>query len=118
MPDTLPDSQSTKSLGVSNSSNFQDTRNLAETFSLLARYGDEFMDENPLVGEPGSFILSRAGETGKAAPKFPAPAATGTPLPVRASTPQVRVETPGRSEKSPPPSGGGDKGKKKKRVAS
>ena len=118
MPDTLPDSQSIKSLGVSNTSNYQDTRNLAESFSLLTRYGDEFMDENPLVGEPGSFILSRAGETGKAAQKFPAPVAGSTPLPVRASTPQVRVETPGRSETSQPPSGGGDKGKKKKRVVS
>jgi hypothetical protein len=117
MPETLPDSQSTKNLGASNTSNYQDTRNLAESFNLLTRYGDEFMDENPLVGEPGSFILSRAGDTGKPAPKFPAPAAGSTPLPI-VSTPQVRVETPGRSEKSPPPSGGLDKGKKKKRVVS
>lgn len=128
MPDaSFPstDSQSTNKSTLSNtSSSFQDTRSLAESFSLFTRYGDEFMDENPLVGEPGSFILSRTGgETtgpaGKAAPKLPANASsTGTPstLPVRASTPQVRVETPGKaSEKSAsPPSSGGDKGKKKK----
>lgn len=81
------------------------------------------MDESPLVGEPGSFILSRTGgePTGsavKGAPKVAVNAApTGTPsaLPVRASTPQVRVDTPGKvSEKSSPPSSTGDRGKKKK----
>lgn len=51
----------------SSSSTYQDTRNLAEAFSLLGRYGDEYMDENPLAGEPGSFILSKSGETGAAA---------------------------------------------------
>lgn len=117
-------STSKSSLGGSTtSSKYQDTRSLAESFSLLTRYGDEFMDESPLVGEPGSFILSRTGAetTGsaiKGAPKIAANAATtGTPaaLPVRASTPQVRVETPGKaSEKSSPPSSAGDKGKRKK----
>ncbi|KAJ5778983.1 hypothetical protein N7457_006703 [Penicillium paradoxum] len=126
MPDaSFPstDSQSTnKSSLTSTASSFQDTLSLAESFSLLTRYGDEFMDENPLVGEPGSFILSRTGETGaagKAAPKLPAntaPTGSSSTLPVRASTPQVRVETPGKaSEKgASPPSSGGDKGKKKK----
>ncbi|KAJ5254115.1 hypothetical protein N7524_011295 [Penicillium chrysogenum] len=130
MPDasfpTTESSQSTSksSLGGSTTSSaYQDTRSLAESFSLLTRYGDEFMDENPLVGEPGSFILSRTGgeptgSAAKAAPKIAAAAPTGTPsaLPVRASTPQVRVETPGKvSEKSTsPPSSAGDKGKRKK----
>lgn len=132
MPDAGPassaETQSTSKagLGISNtSSNYQDTRSLAESFNLFTRYGDEFMDENPLVGEPGSFILSRAGgESGaKAVPKV-APAATvgNTPSgpPGRVSTPQVRVDTPGKaSDKSSPPSSGENKGKRKKnRVAS
>lgn len=130
MPDvSFPMTESSQSTsksslgGSTTSSKYQDTRSLAESFSLLTRYGDEFMDESPLVGEPGSFILSRTGTeaTGsaiKGAPKIAANAATaGTPaaLPVRASTPQVRVETPGKaSEKSSPPSSAGDKGKRKK----
>ena len=123
VPEGLPDSQSKGLNGTeSGALSFQDTRTLAESFNLLTRYGDEFMDESPLAGEPGSFILSRNGEAASkttAKPPAPAPAAAGgTPLPVRASTPQVRVETPGKSEKSPPPSGSGDKGKKKKRVVS
>lgn len=116
VPDSLPDSQSSKGLGMSGTSSYQDTRNLAESFRLLTRYGDEFMDESPLVGEPGSFILSRTGETaGKAAPKYPAAAAASTSLPAQMPTPQVRVETPGKSDKSSP-SVSGEKGKKKKRV--
>lgn len=41
------------------SSAFQDTRTLMEAFTLLSKYGDEYMDENSLVGEPGSFILTK-----------------------------------------------------------
>ncbi|PYH48262.1 mediator complex subunit MED6 [Aspergillus saccharolyticus JOP 1030-1] len=72
----------------------QDTRTLAESFSLLSRYGDEFMDENPLVGEPGSFIMSKTGDTAagmsKQGPNAAASATSG-----RVTTPQVRVDTPG-----------------------
>lgn len=117
-------------LGISNtSSSYQDTRSLAESFSLFNQYGDEFMDEAPLVGEPGAFIMSRgAGESDRvaksaAAPKVPLAGTAGvsTPVPGRVSTPQVRVETPGKaSEKSnSPPSSGDNKGKRKKtRIAS
>lgn len=88
------------------------------------------MDEHPLTGEPGSFILSRVGEsdraagaTAKAASKATLGTGMNTPSGVRgrSSTPQVRIDTPGKaSEKSSsPPSSGENKGKKKKnRVAS
>lgn len=136
MPDAVPPStaetqtSSKTGLGISTtSSSFQDTRNLAESFSLFTRYGDEFMDENPLVGEPGSFIMSRAsGETDRSTAKTAAKAgpgatATATPSmpPGRVSTPQVRVDTPGKvsDKSSSPPSSGENKGKRKKsRVAS
>lgn len=136
MPDAAPPStaetqtSSKTGLGISTtSSSFQDARNLTESFSLFTRYGDEFMDENPLLGEPGSFIMSRAGgetdrTTGKTTAKAgPGAAATGGPLvpPGRVSTPQVRVDTPGKvsDKSSSPPSSGENKGKRKKsRVAS
>lgn len=35
-------------------------RLLAESWDLALRYGNEYMDENPIVGEPGSFKLSKA----------------------------------------------------------
>lgn len=36
----------------------QEARSLAESFNMTLRYMNEYMDENPLLGEPGSFILS------------------------------------------------------------
>ena len=33
---------------------------LAETFSNSLRYGKQYMDEQPLIGEPGSFIVQKS----------------------------------------------------------
>ncbi|KAL3432195.1 mediator of RNA polymerase II transcription subunit 6 [Aspergillus tetrazonus] len=72
-----------------------DMRSLAESFSLVARYGDEFMDESPLMGEPGSFILSRAGDADRgAAPKQSQPSSTNAGG--RVGTPLAKVDTPGK----------------------
>lgn len=87
-------------------SSVQDTRALAESFSLLSRYGDEFMDENPLVGEPGSFILSRSGDvdrttaTTKQAQPSSMTAGAATNAPTRVGTPRVTVDTPGKGSVS------------------
>ncbi|EEH41252.2 mediator of RNA polymerase II transcription subunit 6 [Paracoccidioides lutzii Pb01] len=45
---------------LSQSTTMQDSRSFAEAFNLLSRYGDEFMDDAPLLGEPGSFIIGKA----------------------------------------------------------
>ncbi|KAK5011281.1 hypothetical protein LTR28_004233 [Elasticomyces elasticus] len=53
-----------------------DEHALFESFNMMLRYGDEFTDENPLVGEPGKFIFSstqsriraKAAEAAKAQP--------------------------------------------------
>ncbi|OQE21329.1 hypothetical protein PENSTE_c012G08785 [Penicillium steckii] len=130
MPDIASQTQSSteapstrSGLGISNTnSSYQDTRSLAEAFNLYTRYGDEFMDENPLQGEPGSFILSRntgdneRGNKNTTKTASSSAATANTPVPGRVSTPQVRVDTPGKaSDKSnSPPSSGDNKGKKKK----
>ncbi|KAJ5934025.1 hypothetical protein N7454_006354 [Penicillium verhagenii] len=130
MPEAAPpstsDTQATSSagLGISNTnSSYHDTRSLAESFSLFTKYGDEFMDETPLVGEPGSFIMSRVGNENDratknaAAPKSSLGVTANTPgVPGRVSTPQVRVDTPGKaSDKSnSPPSSGENKARRKK----
>lgn len=41
---------------------YQGLQMLAESYNLSMRYGSEYMDENPLVGEPGSFILTKSRE--------------------------------------------------------
>ena len=42
----------------------QSARLLETSYDLLLRYGNEYMDENPLTGEPGSFKLSKTRESG------------------------------------------------------
>ncbi|KAJ5902449.1 hypothetical protein N7495_002977 [Penicillium taxi] len=128
MPDAAPSIAETpatgkQGLGISTSnSSHHDARSLADSFNLFTRYGDEFMDENPLVGEPGSFIMSRVGGevdriATKGVPKVSLGTTTNTPGPTgRVSTPQVRVDTPGKTsdKTNSPPSGGENKGKRKK----
>jgi len=36
---------------------------LAESWDLSLRYRNEYMDENPLVGEPGNFKLSKSRDS-------------------------------------------------------
>ncbi|KAE8349048.1 mediator of RNA polymerase II transcription subunit 6 [Aspergillus coremiiformis] len=116
----MPDTDSTKGhLGGPQLTNagavFQDTRTLAESFSLLARYGEEFMDENPLVGEPGSFILSKSGEADRgAASKQPPNMSRPGSVPGRVATPQVRVDSP--VDKGATPSASDDNKARKKKA--
>ncbi|KAL2855502.1 RNA polymerase II transcription mediator complex subunit Med6 [Aspergillus pseudoustus] len=86
--------QSLEGAQVGISSTVHDMKTLAESFNLLSRYGDEFMDESPLKGEPGSFILSRSGDADRGS-KQQAP--TTTSIPVRVATPQTKVDTAGRA---------------------
>ncbi|EQL34587.1 hypothetical protein BDFG_03548 [Blastomyces dermatitidis ATCC 26199] len=44
---------------ASSSTTTQDSRSLVEAFNLLSRCGDEYMDDAPLLGEPGSFIIGK-----------------------------------------------------------
>lgn len=36
---------------------------LGESYNLSLRYGNEYMDENPIVGEPGSFRLTKSHDS-------------------------------------------------------
>ncbi|GMF76067.1 unnamed protein product [Aspergillus oryzae] len=119
----MPDADSTKALLVGpQTANagaiLQDTRTFAESFSLLARYGEEFMDENPLVGEPGSFILSKSGDTDRgAASKQPSNVNRPGSIPGKVGTPQVKVDTPGKTpEKGATPSASDDSKIRKKKA--
>lgn len=77
---------------------FENAQTLAEAMNLLARFGDEYMDENPLVGEPGAFIFSknpaggsgnpeRGPSTAASAVRQPGKSMMGTPTPSGAPPP-------------------------------
>ena len=48
-----PDSQQAE--GTKASKNAQDARLLAQSLQAAIQFGEEYMDENPILGEPGSF---------------------------------------------------------------
>ena len=55
-------SQGTTAAAAAASSSNNDSGLLFESFNLAQRYGTEYMDENPLQGEPGSFVFSSTNE--------------------------------------------------------
>jgi mediator of RNA polymerase II transcription subunit 6 len=81
-PQTRTGVPTTSTQSLNSSTAIQDARNLAEAFNLLSRYGDEFMDDHPLVGEPGSFIISKKS----AEPPVPARPQPAKPNPPGTST--------------------------------
>ncbi|KAK2811754.1 hypothetical protein FQN50_001792 [Emmonsiellopsis sp. PD_5] len=115
----------------------QDTRSLVEAFNLLSRYGDEYMDDAPLTGEPGAFIISKkAAEQPVRQQPLPPPPKSKAPTPAPAgvgstskpgtpaATPSIKTDAAtiggaakgGKGgEKSPTtPGGGREKVKRKK----
>jgi len=112
----LPDSlQSKKSITSSNSSTYLSSRLLEHTLDITLKYGDEYMDENPITGHPGEFHLSSTGR--KEAGKLAVPAA-GAKGPLSTATkaalapPALKTDIPptrkgSKSKESPKTPGGG-----------
>jgi mediator of RNA polymerase II transcription subunit 6 len=84
-----------------------DSRLAEESLAIYLKYGDEYMDENPITGQPGSFHLSSTGRKDKLAVPLGAKEAPlslkDTPLPqlntkVAAENPLART---GKETKSP-----------------
>lgn len=94
---TAASSQATSS----NNDSIQGTRTLVESFAMALRYGSEYMDENPLVGEPGAFILS----TSRAAGPNPALASTSAPTKINGGTTTTKPVVGEQKPVSPSPFG-------------
>ena len=114
IPGAGTDTQSTRSGSLlpdtnhghfNQSSNYQEARLLAESFKNTLEFADDFIDENPLIGEPGSFTYTHSTQAIKkrradAEAEFAALAA------VKAKKSQVnsKVATPAaKAEKLPSP---------------
>ena len=61
MPDSqnLITSKGARTAAEAQISEMGDTRTLVEAMNMALRYGTEYMDEMPLLGEPGNFRLSK-----------------------------------------------------------
>ncbi len=126
MPGTQETSLSAKAplaSRLTSDSDYPSLQLMAESYSLSLRYGKEYMDDNPIVGEPGSFILSKSREPAapvmQTAPK--APVVTKRP-----PAPEIKTSNlvaPSRkgskgADKSPiSPAGKDRKGRRKSKVA-
>lgn len=92
MPGTQDSSLSAKpplASKLTSDSENQGLQILAESYRLSLRYSKEYMDDNPLVGEPGSFILSKSRETAAANVAPVAPKATT--LTKRPPAPEIKT---------------------------
>lgn len=66
LPATQETSTSSKGLSSSQSKSdagYQGAQMLADSYRLSIRYANEYMDENPIVGEPGSFRLTKSHDS-------------------------------------------------------
>ncbi|KAM3073475.1 Mediator of RNA polymerase II transcription subunit 6 [Clarireedia jacksonii] len=63
MPDGLP--ADTKKSTASSSNNILGHHLLEDSLNITLKYGDEYMDENPITGYPGDFHLSTTGRKEK-----------------------------------------------------
>ena len=85
-------------------SDYRGMRTLAESYNLALRYNGEYMDDNPLVGEPGAFILSKSRDAAIQSLQPKPVGQTQTPTP---ALPQIEIP------KEPGPMRKGSKGGEK-----
>jgi mediator of RNA polymerase II transcription subunit 6 len=108
----------------------KDERALLESLLIGQRYKEEFMDENPLVGEPGSLVFSstqthlKAQQAAKAAQSAPksvtdmrstAVSTVSSPMPDLKVSTQLRKGSKTDKEKTPVSAGPGGKPKPSRR---
>lgn len=74
LPESSQNSKKSVTPGPANGSDYQHNRVLEETINVSLRYGDEYMDEIPITGQPGDFHLSSTGRMEKDRLMVPVPA--------------------------------------------
>ena len=95
LPATQDTTASTKTSVASkqaSNTDYQGIQMLSESFGLSLRYGNEYMDENPIVGEPGSFKLSKSRD----------PTLTSSMSTTQSSSQLSKVSTPSKDTSVPP----------------
>ena len=134
----MPGSQteaSQKSTATAVGSSVQDTRTLIEGINMSLRYGKEYMDEVPLVGEPGNFRLSNLKTKSSLAPlnhtsqpdsrqtspekkPTPAPSPPPPPPPIQTDVPPISGKKSGKgTDRTPATPGSSAKTKRRKSKA-
>jgi hypothetical protein len=129
----IPDMQLTteaqplKSASNHVSTEFEDTQMFLESLNLSRRYGKEYMDDAPLVGEPGNFRTSKVKDTATLSKETPGNArqpsvppkekipAPSPPPPIQTDVPQAASKKSAKGgERSPTTLAGREKPKRRK----
>ncbi|KAK4694232.1 mediator of RNA polymerase II transcription subunit 6, partial [Lecanoromycetidae sp. Uapishka_2] len=124
-----------KDSAMSKTADYSDAQMLSDSYRLLMSYVDEYMDENPIIGEPGSFKLAKSrplqlppsvtSSMSTSKPDSQQSLKVATPTPANgAVTPQLKTEdlpAPVKkpikgAEKSPTTPVGKEKKRKKSKV--
>lgn len=120
LPDSLPNAKKAPQTSANNT--YLGNRLLAETLNISLKYGDEYMDEKPITGQPGDFHLSTTGRTEKDKLMVPLPGKTPTSMETKpgASMPDLVTDIPparkgSKGDKSPKTPGGGTPKPKRKK---
>jgi mediator of RNA polymerase II transcription subunit 6 len=91
------------------SSTYLSSRLFEESLNISLKYGDEYMDENPITGQPGDFHLSTTGRKERDKLMVPLPGKESTQAVSNSTGPpslSVKTESPisrkgSKGEKSP-----------------
>lgn len=82
-----------KSAPDAQAADVQDARTLLDAINMSLRYGKEYMNETPLVGEPGNFRLSKTRD------------ATAAPGLSKVAQPASQQTSPSKATPAPSPPG-------------
>lgn len=97
----LPATQETATSGKASKTTLdrrlQGLQMLDFSYTLFQKYGNEYMDENPLVGEPGAFKLSKSHNTSLATSMTTSKSSSQAQEASKSSSQSTEVATPAKS---------------------
>ena len=97
LPAAQENAGSTKAPKSTSDVGLQGVHMLALSYDLADRYGNEYMDENPIVGEPGAFKLSKSHNTSFATSMTTSKTSSQVQEASNTSSQSVGVPTPAKS---------------------
>lgn len=97
LPATQETATSAKASKTTSDMGLQGIHMLAYSYELSDRYANEYMDENPIVGEPGSFKLSKSHNTSLASSMITSKTSSQTQEVSKPSSQSLDVASPAKS---------------------
>ena len=97
LPAAQETANSTKASKSISDQGLQGVQMLEYSYSLFNRYGNEYMDENPIVGEPGAFKLSKSHNSSLATSMTMSKTSSQAPDGSKSSTQTTEIPTPAKS---------------------